>query len=167
MQPPPRSGIPRHEGPVPARAESEHQDRGTGLGQRGHRLAGRAALAGVQALEAADVKEEGEASEIGRGQVRDVSDDVGDVLRSPAARGRDRGRDVVDTHGFPSAPRELGGELAASAAEIQGPSERAVPIVLFPEQVTAARAGPLDGVFCQQYDDATRRNVRRCGSITF
>ena len=42
-------------------------------------LAGRMALVGVEALEAADVEEEVEASEVGGGQVCDVFDDVGDA----------------------------------------------------------------------------------------
>jgi hypothetical protein len=50
------------------------------------------ALVGVEALEAADVEEEVETSEVGGSQVGDVSDDVGDALRCLGCPGLDRGR---------------------------------------------------------------------------
>jgi hypothetical protein len=50
------------------------------------------ALVGLEALEAADVEEGVEASEVGGSQVGDVSDDIGDALRASAVPGLDRGR---------------------------------------------------------------------------
>src|SRR5580693_4811612 len=78
-------------------------------------------LSGVQALEAADVEEEAERPQAGRRQPRHVANDVAEPGRVPAL-GRcrlDRGRHVVDAHRLPPSPRELGGVLAAAAAQVE------------------------------------------------
>ena len=51
--------------PPPARAEAQHQHCGPGVGQRGDTFALGQALPGVQALDAADVKEEAERPQAG------------------------------------------------------------------------------------------------------
>jgi Zeta toxin len=54
----------------------------------------------------------------GRRQPRHVADDVAEPGHVPALRRRlDRARHVVDAHGLPPPPHQLGGELAATAGQ--------------------------------------------------
>jgi hypothetical protein len=85
----------------------------------------RQTLSGVQTLEAANVEEEVEHAQVCRRQPRHVADDVAEPVHTPALRCRrlDRGRHVVDAYGLPPSARELRGELAAAAAEIERTTE--------------------------------------------
>src|SRR5262249_8173660 len=86
-----------------------------------------------QTLEAADVEEEIERPQVRRRQPRHVADDVAEPGCAPALRlcRLDRGRHVVDAHGLPSPPRELGGVKTAAAAEVDRTAHRAGALGLF------------------------------------
>src|SRR5262249_40363430 len=101
--------------------------RGPGAGQRRHTFPLGQALFGVQTLETADVQEEDERPQAGRRPPRHVADDIAQPGHPPALRRcrLDRGRHVVDAHGLPPPPRQLGGVLTAAAAQVQRTAERA------------------------------------------
>ena len=65
-------------------------------------------------------------------QLRHVADDVAEPGRAPVLGccRLDRGRHVVDAHGLPPPARELGGVLAAAAAEVERTAEGAGALAL-------------------------------------
>jgi len=139
-----RPGHAAYDGPHARRLELEHQQRRTGVGKRTDTPTRGNTLLGAQVLEAAGVQEEVERAKVCASQVCHVAHHEGGAGAAHAVGRFDGARDVVDAHGLPPPPRELVGLLAAAAAEIDRPTERARPLTLLPVQQgrDTRRSGP-------------------------
>jgi hypothetical protein len=99
---------------------------------------------------------------VSRLQACDVAHEVGHAPRALGLRCFDCCRHDVDAYGFPSPPREFGGELATATAEVKRTAERsAAPSLLAVEQSRDAGRGRLSVTLPGRDPEAVRADVVR------